>query len=271
MPQLKEKSFDLILSDPPYGITACDWDSVIPFHNHMVFDRKVYHKDEYIKLMMKKSLPHETAEYWGGVFDESCIPGMWENIKRVLKPGGTVALFGSQPFTSKLVMSNPKKWKHVWYWNKKLPGNFLTAKFRPMSVIEEIHIFSYGKSKYKPIMERGILRKIGGYGGTEVFKIGRIFTNKSDMRYPKNYLELSNANQIEKQHPTQKPVALMEYLIRTYTDQGDHVLDFCMGSGSTGVACQNTGRHFTGIEIEEKYYKIAQQRMRENRRLLVIP
>lgn len=232
MPKLEEKSFDLILSDPPYQITQCAWDKMIPF------------------------------------------APMWENIKRILKPGGTVALFGSQPFTSKLVMSNLKWFRYCWVWEKDQGVGGLNSKKMPLKSHEDISVFYEKLSKYNPqfldTKETWYKKDTGGNYKEHLGKKEKEFEKKSlgTLRYPKTVLKFSN-QKTNRKHPTQKPAALMEYLIKTYTDQGDHILDFCMGSGSTGVACQNTGRHFTGIELESKYFKIAQQRMKENRRLLV--
>lgn len=245
MPQLEEKSFDLILADPPYGITACEWDSIIPF------------------------------------------PKMWENIKRVLKPGGTVALSGSQPFTSKLVMSNLEWFKYEAIWLKSSGTGFLHAKNAPIKSHENIIFFSEAKIGHANLLDNRMKYNPQGIKKSKTKRHSHKSNAKSEHRifrkkmienssyndftnYPKSFFYIQNGNfEGRGAHPTAKPIPLNELIIRTYTDPGDQVLDFCMGSGSTGVACQNTGRHFTGIEIEEKYYRIAQQRMKENNRLLV--
>ena len=219
LPTLKDKSIDLVLTDPPYGITACKWDSVIPF-----------------------SL-------------------MWLNLKRIIKDNGCIALFGTEPFSSYLRTSNIKWFKYDWYWKKSRFSNQLQAKKQPLRIIELISIF-YKKNKYYPqnliqfnkITKQG--KKISDIvsGGTRKTQYYQEFTN-----YPRNVLEFKSlSNNI---HPTQKPVALLEYLIKTYTKENDTVLDFTMGSGSTGVACKNLSRDFIGIELDKDYYKIAKQRV----------
>lgn len=278
MPQLKEKSFDLILSDPPYGITACGWDSVIPFSNYVITkirgkEKVVYHDEYVLNAALNTDKP---ANFWSDHFKKYCLPGMWENIKRILKPGGTVAIFSSQPFTSELVCSNLGWFKYEWILNKKAVTNVGNAKRQPLRCHENILIFYEEQTKYNPQFEPERTAKMFGKPGKTKSNVHGNFDEnaKRNVGYPKSILEIMRPNNIVGDggyHPTQKRTELLEYLIRTHTDQGDRVLDFCMGSGSAGIACQNTGRHFTGIELEEKYYKIAQQRMRENNRLLVIP
>jgi len=225
MKEIPDGSVDMVLTDPPYGTTACKWDSVIPFEP------------------------------------------MWEQLKRVIKPNGAIVLFGSEPFSSALRMSNIKQYKYDWTWDKVTAKGHLVAKIRPMQQTEVISVFGVGKIKYKPIMtEREVARKDvdSEYSRTEL--VGGETTKKQSkivrtQRYPKTILTFSNASQKNKLHPTQKPVALMEYLIKTYTNEGDTVLDFTMGSGTTGVACVNTNRNFIGIELDEGYFKIAQDRI----------
>jgi site-specific DNA-methyltransferase (adenine-specific) len=194
---------------------------------------------------------------------------MWEQLKRVIKPNGAIVLFGSEPFSSALRMSNIKQYKYDWTLDKVTAKGHLVAKIRPMQQTEVISVFGVGKIKYKPIMtEREVARKDvdSEYSRTEL--VGGETTKKQSkivrtQRYPKTILTFSNASQKNKLHPTQKPVALMEYLIRTYTNEGETVLDFTMGSGTTGVACVKTKRDFIGIELDEGYFKIAEQRIME--------
>jgi site-specific DNA-methyltransferase (adenine-specific) len=191
---------------------------------------------------------------------------MWEQLKRIIKPNGAIVLFGSQPFTSALIMSNPKMFKHHWIWNKKQMGNFANAKYMPLKIQEEIVVFADGRVKYYPQMRKGKMRKKGGgKKRTETmnnFIKPEHFTVNDDY-FPVNILEdfPNCANKTGRQHPTQKPVALMEYLIKTYTNEGEIVLDFTMGSGTTGVACKNLNRRFIGIELDEKYFEIAKTRI----------
>lgn len=231
MPTLEAGSIDAIICDPPYGTTACKWDSVIPFEP------------------------------------------MWANIKRLIKQRGAVVLFGSQPFTSALVMSNPKWFKYCWVWDKVSTSSGLNARIMPLSCHEDICIFACGSPSYTPQMEkgkqwsRGGTRRIAAYSKMAAQR-GAIKENKcqsdfSDVKYPKSIITLSNADKTNVLHPTQKPVDLMAYLIRTYTNPGETVLDFTMGSGSTGVAAIQEGRRFIGIEKDAGYFEIAQKRIGE--------
>ncbi len=221
MKDIPDKSIDLVLTDPPYGTTACKWDSVIPFEP------------------------------------------MWAELTRIRKDKAAIALFGTDPFTAALKMSNIKEFKYDWIWNKKKPGGIGFAKYQPMRITEQISIF--GENKYYPQMEkRDIPKKSRNYKHSEMNKVSLAAQTKDTIyteKYPKNILEYSNANQKGKFHPTQKPVALLEYLIKTYTLEGETVLDFTMGSGSTGVAAINLNRQFIGIEKDPGYFKIAEDRI----------
>jgi site-specific DNA-methyltransferase (adenine-specific) len=222
---LPDSSVDLILCDLPYGITQCRWDSIIP------------------------------------------LDALWLEYKRIIKPNAVIALTACQPFTTTLISSNIKMFKYVWVWSKKSSTGFLNAKIRPLRSHEDIVIFSKGKPVYYPIMTvRGIPRQKGSYnkrigdgdGNYGKFQNVQSVNNKF---YPKDVIEISNAQQAGKVHPTQKPVELMEYLIKTYTQHGGVVLDNCMGSGTTGVACKNTGRDFIGMELDPDYFAIAEARI----------
>jgi len=216
---------DAIITDPPYGTTACKWDSVIDFEE------------------------------------------MWLRLNRLIKPNGAIVLFGSEPFSSALRMSNIKNYKYDWVWNKRLAGNVFLAKSQPMKIHENILVFNSSKESFYPI--KTDLEKVRNYkdkyGGGESFgKKGtgdKVHTTKG--KNPKSIIDISNANRKGNTHPTQKPVALMEYLIKTYTNEGELVLDFTMGSGTTGVACKNLNRDFIGIELDEDYFKIAKERINE--------
>ena len=213
---------DAIITDPPYGTTACKWDSVIDF-------------------------------------DE-----MWKRLNKLIKPNGAIVLFGSEPFSSALRMSNIKNYKYDWKWEKEQGLGNLNAKKRPLVKTEDICVFYKKQCLYNPQMTQGkpyiIKRKKNeseflGKNGT---KDGYITKNNGE-RYPVNIIfkkrELRN-----RKHPTQKPVPLMEYLIKTYTNENETVLDFTFGSGSTGVACKNTNRNFIGIEMDDNYFNIAKER-----------
>lgn len=235
MKLIPDKSIDLVLTDPPYGTTACKWDSVIPFEP------------------------------------------MWLELKRVRKDNAAIALFGSEPFSSALRMSNIKEFKYDWVWEKQLGTNHTLAKCMPLKSHEVISMFSSGKTyhshrtreamRYFPQgvlpLEKPIKRKASSkfnavtYNETPGKFRGEYIVTHGN--YPKSVLNFDW--QSKRLHPTQKPVALLEYLIKTYTLEGETVLDFTMGSGSTGVACKNLGRKFIGIEKDDKYFEIARTRL----------
>jgi DNA modification methylase len=226
MKQIESGSVDAIITDPPYGTTACKWDSVIPFDL------------------------------------------MWEQLNRIIKPNGAIVLFGSEPFSSALRMSNIKNYRYDLIWDKIRAAGFLNANRMPLKQHENISLFykklpTYNPQKYidKPYdktkyngkdMKENVL-------GSYVSKSNK---NNGD-RFPKSILKFSqNWSRQQQIHPTQKPIELMEYLIKTYTNANETVLDFTMGSGSTGVACVNTNRNFIGIEQDDKYFEIAKQRIK---------
>ena len=232
MDELIEKGVkvDAIITDPPYGTTACKWDSVIPF-------------------------------------DE-----MWERVNKLVKDHGAIVLFGAQPFTSSLVNSNLKGYKHHWIWKKNRGTGFQVAKYRPMMETEDIITFTKKGERvnYYPQMtkrDKPLVSKIKAGSNTKSKSNPLHLKNPVDIvftyhhKYPTNVIECEKVSKTV--HPTQKPTDLLEYLIKTYTLEGETVLDFTMGSGSTGVACQNTGRHFIGIELDENYFNIAKERMNQ--------
>jgi len=232
MPTLEAGSFDAIIADLPYGTTACKWDTVIPF------------------------------------------APLWAEYKRLIKPRGAIVLFGSQPFTSLLVTSNLEWFRYAWYWYKNLPSGFQFAKSQPMRAIEEICVFSKQQCAYNEQRTASVIadRKVtpGRSNGAKSLaaredhwismdKLGYVFP---ETVAPRNVLEIPCVpHATGTLHPTQKPVALLEYLVRTYTNPGDVVLDNVMGSGTTGVACAHTGRRFVGIEKDAGYFEIAKRRV----------
>ena len=226
MKSIPDGSIDMILTDPPYGTTACKWDSVIPFEP------------------------------------------MWERINKLIKPNGAIVLTASQPFTSALVMSNPKMFKYCWVWEKQQGTNPLLSKKQPMKVHEDIVVFYSKQCLYNPQMTKGT--PYSGFVTDKSKTTGDVMgnaksvhrDNPSGTRYPRS-IQKFNTPRVRGGHPTQKPVALLEYLIKTYTNEGETVLDFTMGSGSTGVACVNTNRNFIGIELDETYFEIAKKRIEE--------
>ena len=214
---------DAIICDPPYGTTACKWDSIIP------------------------------------------LDKMWERLNKLIKPNGAIVLFGSEPFSSSLRISNIKNYKYDWKWDKVRGVGHLNAKRRPMMCIEDIMIFYNKQCIYNPQMrERDKPRQSMNNATQQVY--GKSKENfkgeKLNKKYPINLITFSKSSQNDMIfHPTQKPVDLLEYLIKTYTNEGELVLDFTMGSGSTGVACMNTDRKFIGIELDESYFNIAKERI----------
>ena len=230
MKDISDGSIDLILCDLPYGTTKCKWDTIIPFEP------------------------------------------LWEQYKRIIKDNGAIVLTASQPFTSALVMSNVKMFKYEWIWNKVTGRGHLVAKHRPMAQHENILVFGNGKVKYNPQMvlmdkpQRGYSSD-GDVGNERTKIMGGRTTKQREViyrthKYPKTIITQGVDGKYL--HPTQKPVALFEYLIKTYTNEGDLVLDNCMGSGTTGVACKNLNRNFIGIELDPDYFKIAEKRINEN-------
>lgn len=228
MKLIPDGSVDMILADLPYGTTVCKWDAIIPFDP------------------------------------------LWEQYKRIIKDNGAIVLTASQPFTSALIMSNPKMFKYEWIWEKNRGSNFAVLKYQPMKEHENVLVFSKKTHLYKPIMQE---RKGGGLARTK-YDYGRTENSKSEvmnflpkhakhngnnkLRYPSS---LQKFNCEVGKHPTQKPVTLFEYLIKTYTNEGDIVLDNVAGSGTTGEACLNLNRDFILIEKEPNYYEVIKERV----------
>jgi len=221
--EIPDGSVDMILTDPPYGTTACKWDSIIP------------------------------------------LEPMWEQLKRIIKPNGAIVMTASQPFTTTLIASNMKMFKYCWVWDKRRVSNPQLAKFQPLKCHEDIVVFSLGgkKTRYYPQGLKDVI-KIRKKDSSELGHCVRKDYIQTQTGYPKTIQTFSFEQGL---HPTQKPVALMEYLIRTYTNEGETVLDFTMGSGTTGVACVNLNRNFIGIELDEGYFKIAEERIQKAKEL----
>jgi len=188
---------------------------------------------------------------------------LWERYNKLIKPNGAIVLFAREPFTSAMVMSNPKMYKHKWVWNKKQSGSFQNAKYMPLQIDEDVIVFGNGKVNYYPKMRTGKMRKRGGAKEkSRVVGSGMKdgFENYSDKYFPVNIIEFANPR-LNKLHPTQKPVEVLKILIEHYTKEGDMVLDNCMGVGSTALAAFETGRGCTGIELEKEYYEKAVERI----------
>ena len=240
MKDIPDGSVDMILCDLPYGTTACKWDVIIPFEP------------------------------------------LWEQYKRVIKCNGAVVLFGTEPFSSYLRMSNMEQYRYDWYWEKDKAANWMFGNKMPLKTFETVSVFYESQPTYNPqkiVNPAGVSKRhlyknpskitdnvkavMGdGWKETEMDETGNYHgkTYEPDKLLPRQSIYFAR-EQKGKQHPTQKPVALLEYLIKTYTLEGETVLDNTMGSGSTGVACINTGRNFIGIEKDEGYFKIAKNRI----------
>lgn len=231
MPTLEAQSIDAIITDLPYGTTACAWDTIIPFEP------------------------------------------MWKEVKRLLKPRGVFVTTASQPFTSALVMSNLDWFKYEWIWNKSLAGNGILSDYQPLKIHENVCVFSKNGHTYNPIMRKGQFRHKGGISDKHgTFNGAQSSIVENNDYKPVSIINASGASlRTERQHPTQKPIILYNYLIRTYTNEGDMVLDFCMGSGTTGIAAINTGRSFIGVELREDYFTIAERRIAEAQMQMILP
>ena len=238
MKGIPDGSIDAIITDPPYGTTACKWDSVIDFEL------------------------------------------MWEQLNRIIKPNGAIVLFGNEPFSSTLRVSNIKNYKYDWVWDKKKPTGMLNAKRQPLRRVENVMVFYKKQCTYNPqkIMNPNGSEKRSLYaysreneGGETTGKIkkGGVSSNyEADKLLPVNVQVFKKPN--KPKHPTQKPIKLMEYLIKTYTNENETVLDFTMGSGTTGVAAKNLNRNFIGIEQDENYFNIATDRISKEEKQLKI-
>ena len=239
MKGIPDGSVDMVLTDPPYGTTACKWDSVID------------------------------------------LPSMWEQLKRIIKPNGAIVMTASQPFTTTLIASNMKMFKYCWVWKKAKPTGFSHSKNMPLKDYEDVVVFSKGsighahliknRMEYNPQgvyeVSRKIKRSTKGFSGTMERKSQSNEYTGNLSGFPKMVIEFSNVIQ-GTVHPTQKPVALLEYLIKTYTQEGETVLDFTMGSGSTMIACLNTNRKGIGIELDKHYFDVASKRITDHQATL---
>lgn len=223
MKEIPDGSVDLVLTDPPYGTTQNKWDSIVP------------------------------------------LEPMWEQLKRVIKPNGVIVMFCQNTFTFKLGLSNEKMFRYTLVWEKTKAGGFLNANRMPLRAHEDILVFYRKLPTYNPQFEAGkpYVKKAVTNGDGDNYgkfdRVGQVNVNEGK-RYPRSVIRFSNDNH-GSLHPTQKPVALMEYLIKTYTNKGDTVLDFTIGSGTTGVACRNLNRKFIGIELDVDYFNIAKDRI----------
>lgn len=225
MKEIKDKSVDMILCDLPYGTTACKWDVIIPFDK------------------------------------------LWKQYERMIKDNGAIILTASQPFTSVLINSNLNLFKYEWIWDKENPTNFCMANKQPMKYHENVLVFCKNQSVYNPQKWEGNKNHKQGKSKNNFAEtrgqIKRVKDDLSGLKFPKSIISFPKYSSQCGLHPTQKPVLLFEYLIKTYTNEGDLVLDNCMGSGTTGIACVNLNRKFIGIELDEKYFEVAKNRINE--------
>lgn len=189
---------------------------------------------------------------------------LWEQYNRIIKDNGAIVLFGSEPFASQLRLSNLKMYRYDWIWEKAKATLFTQCKKRPLSANENILVFYKKQPIYNPQMSEGMPYKARkNIKQSEEWGFGNVRNDNNGMRYPRTVIKFKSGDRDGRLHPTQKPVSLLEYLVKTYTNEGDLVLDNCMGSGSTGVACVNTGRQFIGIELDPGYFEIAEKRISE--------
>ena len=241
MQKIEDKSVDMILCDLPYGTTACKWDTIIPFEP------------------------------------------MWEQLNRIIKPNGAICLFGSEPFSSALRMSNIKNYRYDWIWHKNLSGSFATAKKMPMKYHENISVFYKKLPTYNPQFQpyaesvgkrfkdgEMVNRKKEFNNSTNSLQGGLSFEGTQPIdtkrgKYPESvqFFKSEHTANGKRLHPTQKPVNLLEYLIKTYTNEGETVLDNCIGSGTTAIACMNTKRNYIGFELNKEYFDIAEKRIKD--------
>ena len=243
MKGIPDGSVDLVLTDPPYGTTACKWDTVID------------------------------------------LELMWKELKRIIKPSGAIVMTAMQPFTTTLIASAYDMFKYTWVWEKNRCGNYMAAKYKPLKYSEDVVVFGFGAVNTKggkgggktsrpfleynpqnvspPTDEVKINKNIPTDGVNRYNKLSNREFKSKGSNYPKDIIKFSLPNVKERLHPTQKPVPLLEYLIKTYTNESETVLDFTMGSGSTGVACKNLNRKFIGIELDETYFNIAKERVED--------
>jgi len=231
MKHIPDNSIDMVLCDPPYGSTQCAWDVIIPFEP------------------------------------------LWVQYKRIVTDGSAIVLTGSQPFTAIMIMSNPKWFKYCWVFKKNLPVGHGYAKLRPMSNHEDIAVFGRGAIKYNPqftprVAPRKYTRKGASLSGSSSMTSHDGKMRILNGKYPVTVQEFDTSNQRDKVHPTQKPIELFRYLIKTYTNTGDVVLDNCIGSGTTAIAAETAGRKWIGIEMSERYCELTKKRIKAETRQL---
>ena len=268
MKEIPSKSVDMILCDLPYQVTKNKWDTIIPMNDYIIANDESLEKDEfYLKQFLKGLSKKEIDKIW----KENKKEGLWSYYNRIIKDNGAILLFGQDIFSAQLINSNLKMYKYKWFWKKDRPSGFLNAKKMPLKDVEEILVFYKKCPVYNPQFWEGIplhgmgtKYKEGNLGNNNYGKFAS-HTNPSANRegdtkkYPRQVLEFKRPH--PPIFPTQKPIDLCEYLIKTYTNEGDLVLNNCMGSGSTGVACKKLNRKFIGIELNSETFNLAKDRI----------
>ena len=268
MKEIPSKSVDMILCDLPYQVTKNKWDIIIPMNDYVIINDEVLEKDKfYLQQFMKGLTKKEIDKAW----KENKQEGLWSYYNRIIKDNGVILLFGQDIFSAQLINSNLKMYKYKWFWKKDRPSGFLNAKKMPLKDVDEILVFYKKCPIYNPQFWEGIplhgmgtKYKEGNLGNNNYGKFAS-HTNPSANREgdtkkcPRQVLEFKRPH--PPIFPTQKPVDLCEYLIKTYTNEGDLVLDNCMGSGSTGIACKNLNRRFIGIELNSETFNLAKDRI----------
>lgn len=269
MKDIPSKSIDMILCDLPYQVTQNKWDTIIPMNDFISINNKNIEKNEfYLQQFMKGLTKKEINKIW----KENKQEGLWTYYNRIIKDNGAIVLFAQDIFSAQLINSNPKMYKYKLFWKKDRPSGFLNAKKMPLKDVEEILIFYKKCPTYNPQFWEGIplhgmgtKYKEGNLGNNNYGKFAS-HTNPSANRegdtkkYPRQLLEFKRPH--PPIFPTQKPVDLCEYLIKTYTNEGEVILDNCMGSGSTGIACKKLNRKFIGIELNKLTFELAKDRIK---------
>lgn len=271
MPKIENKSIDLIFCDLPYGTTNCSWDKEIPLNYNI--DGMYY--EEYLKKSYKEGISYiEANDYW----IKNRKDGLWQQYERIIKDDGAILLFAQSPFDKLLGESNKKLFRYEWIWEKTQATGGMNSKKMPMKAHENILVFYKKCPTYNPIMTEGHIRKVSKAKNRAACIIRRndtdnIYNNEypdkvkdydSTIRFPRSVLKFKSDKQTSNLHKTQKPLALVEYMVKTYSNENDVVLDNCFGSNTTGVACKNLNRRYIGIEKDEKSFNIGVNRLCNN-------
>ena len=266
MQNIPDKSVDMIFTDLPYGTTKCKWDTIIPLEDYIESNKKFLNHDDFLLQSYKSGMSFkETEQIW----KEQKKAGLWTHYKRIIKDNGAILLFAQTPFDKILGSSNPDMLRYEWIWEKTAATGHLNANKMPMKAHENILVFYKKLPTYNPQMTDGhepmhaYTKRIEVQNNTEIYgKMSKELSGGgSTIRYPRSVLTFPSDKQTSHLHPTQKPLELCRYMIRTYTNEGDIVLDSCMGSGTCGVAAILENRRFIGIEKEEKCMKISKERI----------